>query len=166
MVFSLFWWLGYASAFESPTLEERANGESISQPNYGPLNDIAPMLLTLNSCAEPWDDLLRAARSLKSGVVQAISIMRTAELPSKPPALGVPGERARAFRSGQKGITICVARGRGIHRSAHCGDRASRTKPIWLRRLEFHEPPGARIVDEAHVSLECQTKSGRIKRFS
>src|SRR5258707_8724467 len=53
----------------------------------GALNNIAAHRINAKLIAEHWDDLLRLAGSLKLGVVQAISIMRTLQISDRPTRL-------------------------------------------------------------------------------
>ena len=55
--------------------------------DYGPLNDIAAHRINAKLIAEHWNDLLRLAGSLKLGVVQATSIMRTLQIGDGPTRL-------------------------------------------------------------------------------
>ena len=55
--------------------------------DYGPLNDIAAHRINAKLIAEHWNDLLRLAGSLKLGVVQATSIMRTLQIGDRPTRL-------------------------------------------------------------------------------
>jgi TnpA family transposase len=58
-----------------------------SSADYGPLNAIARHRINTKLIAEHWDDLLRLAGSLKLGVVQATSIMRTLQISERPTKL-------------------------------------------------------------------------------
>jgi hypothetical protein len=58
-----------------------------SSADYGPLNGIARHRVNLNLIRENWDDLLRLAGSLKLGLVQATSIMRTLRIDDRPTRL-------------------------------------------------------------------------------
>lgn len=55
--------------------------------DYGPLNSVAHHRINLNLIKENWEDLLRLAGSLKLGVVQATSIMRTLRIDDRPTRL-------------------------------------------------------------------------------
>jgi hypothetical protein len=55
--------------------------------DYGPLNRIACHRVNTNLIRENWDDLLRLAGSLKLGLVQATSIMRTLRIDDRPTRL-------------------------------------------------------------------------------
>jgi hypothetical protein len=59
--------------------------------DYGPLNGIARHRINLNPIRENWDDLLRLAGSLKLGLVQATSIMRTLRIDDSPNQAGAIG---------------------------------------------------------------------------
>ena len=55
--------------------------------DYGCLNGIARHRINTKLIAEHWDDLLRLAGSLKLGVVQATSVMRTLQIGDRPTKL-------------------------------------------------------------------------------
>lgn len=55
--------------------------------DYGPLNGIARHRINTRLIAESWEDILRLAGSLKLGVVQAMSVMRTLQIGDKPTKL-------------------------------------------------------------------------------
>jgi len=53
----------------------------------GPLNRIARHKINMDLTARRWDDLLRLAGSLKLGLVQATSMMRTLQVGDRPTRL-------------------------------------------------------------------------------
>lgn len=55
--------------------------------DYGALNGIARHRINTRLLKEDWDDMLRLAGSLKLGVVQATSIMRTLQISDRPTKL-------------------------------------------------------------------------------
>jgi TnpA family transposase len=55
--------------------------------DYGPLNGIARHKINVELIVRHWDDLLRLAGSLKLGLVQATSIMRTLQVGDRPTRL-------------------------------------------------------------------------------
>jgi TnpA family transposase len=55
--------------------------------DYGCLNGIARHRINAKLIAEHWDDVLRLAGSLKLGVVQATSLMRTLQIGDRPTKL-------------------------------------------------------------------------------
>lgn len=55
--------------------------------NYGPLNEIVRHKINTDLIAQHWDDFLRLAGSLKLGLVQATSIMRTLQVGDRPTKL-------------------------------------------------------------------------------
>jgi TnpA family transposase len=62
-------------------------GESIRQRTTGLLNGIARHRINTKLILENWDDMLRLAGSLKLGVVQAMSVMRTLQIGDRPTKL-------------------------------------------------------------------------------
>jgi TnpA family transposase len=87
VVFGLFWLLGYRF---SPRIADIGGARywRIDQAgDYGLLNGIGRHRINTNLIRENWDDILRLAGSLKLGVVQATSIMRTLRIDDRPTKL-------------------------------------------------------------------------------
>jgi TnpA family transposase len=87
VVFGLFWLLGYRF---SPRLADIGGARFWRidpTADYGTLNGVARHRINLALIREHWDDLLRLAGSLKLGVVQATSIMRTLQIGDRPTKL-------------------------------------------------------------------------------
>ena len=87
VVFWLFWLLGYRF---SPRLADIGGARFWRidpTADYGTLNGVARHRINLALIREHWDDLLRLAGSLKLGVVQATSIMRTLQIGDRPTKL-------------------------------------------------------------------------------
>jgi Tn3 transposase DDE domain len=80
VVFGLFWLLGYRFSPRIADIGGARYWRIDPSADYGPLNDIAAHRINTKLIAEHWDDLLRLAGSLKLGVVQATSIMRTLQI--------------------------------------------------------------------------------------
>jgi TnpA family transposase len=80
VIFGLFWLLGYRFSPRIADIGGARYWRIDSSADYGPLNDIARHRINTKLIAEHWDDLLRLAGSLKLGVVQATSIMRTLQI--------------------------------------------------------------------------------------
>jgi hypothetical protein len=74
-----------ASAQESPIWETPVSGGS--KADYGPLNGVSRHRINTDLIAQHWDDVLRLAGSLKLGLVQATSIMRTLQVGDRPTKL-------------------------------------------------------------------------------
>ena len=77
VVFGLFRLLGYRF---SPRIADMGNSRLWRiDPNadYRPLNGVSRHRINTDLIARHWDDVLRLAGSLKLGLVQATSIMRT-----------------------------------------------------------------------------------------
>jgi len=55
--------------------------------DYGCLNSVARHRINTKLIAEHWDDLLRLSGSLKLGVIQATSVMRTLQIADRPTKL-------------------------------------------------------------------------------
>jgi TnpA family transposase len=87
VVFGLFWLLGYRFSPRIADIGGARYWRIDPSADYGPLNDIAAHRINAKLIAEHWDDLLRLAGSLKLGVVQATSIMRTLQIGDRPTRL-------------------------------------------------------------------------------
>ena len=87
VVFGLFWLLGYRFSPRIADIGGARYWRIDPSADYGPLNDIAAHRINTKLIAEHWDDLLRLAGSLKLGVVQATSIMRTLQIGDRPTRL-------------------------------------------------------------------------------
>ena len=86
-IFRIFHLLGYQF---SPRLADiggarfwRVDGKA----DYGILDELAANRINIKRIAEPWDDLLRLAGSLKLGVVRAAGITRTLQTNDRPTKL-------------------------------------------------------------------------------
>jgi TnpA family transposase len=87
VIFGLFWLLGYQF---SPRLADIGGARSWRiDPfaDYGLLNGIARHKVNTKLIVRHWDDVLRLAGSLKMGLVQATSIMRTLQVGERPTRL-------------------------------------------------------------------------------
>jgi TnpA family transposase len=87
VVFGLFWLLGYRFSPRIADIGGARYWRIDPSADYGPLNKIAAHRINTKLIAEHWDDLLRLAGSLKLGVVQATSIMRTLQISDRPTRL-------------------------------------------------------------------------------
>jgi TnpA family transposase len=87
VVFGLFWLLGYRFSPRIADIGGARYWRIDPSADYGALNNIAAHRINAKLIAEHWDDLLRLAGSLKLGVVQAISIMRTLQISDRPTRL-------------------------------------------------------------------------------
>jgi TnpA family transposase len=87
VVFGLFWLLGYRFSPRMADIGGAHYWRIDPSADYGPLNKIAAHRINAKLIAEHWDDLLRLAGSLKLGVVQATSIMRTLQISDRPTRL-------------------------------------------------------------------------------
>ena len=77
VVFGLFWLLGYRFSPRIADIGGARYWRIELSADYGCLNGIARHRINTKLIAEHWDDLLRLAGSLKLGVVQATSVMRS-----------------------------------------------------------------------------------------
>jgi TnpA family transposase len=88
VVFGLFWLLGYRF---SPRIADIGGARywriDDAAADYGCLNGVARHRINTNLVRDNWDDALRLAGSLKLGVVQATSIMRTLRIDDHPTKL-------------------------------------------------------------------------------
>jgi TnpA family transposase len=87
VVFGLFWLLGYRFSPRIADIGGARYWRIDPSADYGALNNIAAHRINAKLIAEHWDDLLRLAGSLKLGVVQAVSIMRTLQISDRPTRL-------------------------------------------------------------------------------
>jgi len=87
VVFGLFWLLGYRFSPRIADIGGARYWRMDPSADYGCLNGIARHRINTKLIAEHWDDLLRLAGSLKLGVVQATSVMRTLQIGDRPTKL-------------------------------------------------------------------------------
>ena len=87
VVFGLFWLLGYRFCLRIADMGGARYWRIDATANYGILNGIARNRINTQLIAEHWDDMLRLAGSLKLGVVQAMSVMRTLQIGDRPTKL-------------------------------------------------------------------------------
>jgi TnpA family transposase len=93
IVFGLFWLLGYQF---SPRLGESRFWRMDRTADYGALNGLARHHIKLPLISQNWDDMLRAAGSLKMGTVRASEFIRSLQRSGKQSLLGRPlGELGR-----------------------------------------------------------------------
>jgi len=87
VVFGLFWLLGYRFSPRIADVGGTRYWRMDATADYGALNGIARHRIHTRLIKEHWDDMLRLAGSLKLGVVQATSIMRTLQISDHPTKL-------------------------------------------------------------------------------
>ena len=87
VVFGLFWLLSYRFSPRIADIGGARYWRIDPAADYGPLNRIARHRVNTNLIKQNWDDLLRLAGSLKLGLVQATSIMRTLRVGDRPTRL-------------------------------------------------------------------------------
>ena len=87
VVFGLFWLLGYRFCPRIADIGGARYWRMYAGADYGPLNGIARNRINTHLIADHWDDMLRLAGSLKLGVVQAMSVMRTLQIGDRPTKL-------------------------------------------------------------------------------
>jgi len=87
IVFGLFCLLGYRFSPRIADIGGARYWRIDPAADYGCLNGIARHRINTKLIAEHWDDLLRLAGSLKLGVVQATSVMRTLQIGDRPTKL-------------------------------------------------------------------------------
>ncbi len=87
VVFGLFWLLGYRFSPRIADIGGARFWRIDSKADYGLLNKVARHRINLRLIKRHWEDLLRLAASLKLGVVQATSIMRTLQIGDRPTKL-------------------------------------------------------------------------------
>jgi TnpA family transposase len=86
VVFGLFWLLGYRFSPRIADIGGARYWQIDQAADYG-LNGIGRHRINTNLIRENWKDILRLAGSLKLGVVQATSIMRTLRIDDRPTKL-------------------------------------------------------------------------------
>jgi TnpA family transposase len=87
VVFGLFWLLGYRF---SPRIADMGNSRLWRidpKADYSPLNNVSRHRINTELIGQHWDDVLRLTGSLKLGLVQATSIMRTLQVGDRPTTL-------------------------------------------------------------------------------
>ncbi|MDQ2944969.1 MAG: Tn3 family transposase, partial [Acidobacteriota bacterium] len=87
VVFGLFWLLGYRF---SPRIADMGNSRLWRidpKADYSPLNGVSRHRINTELIGQHWDDVLRLTGSLKLGLVQATSIMRTLQVGDRPTKL-------------------------------------------------------------------------------
>jgi len=87
VVFGLFWLLGYRFCPRIADIGGARYWRIDPSADYGSLNGIARHRINTKLIAENWDDMLRLAGSLKHGMVQAASVMKTLRIDDRPTKL-------------------------------------------------------------------------------
>jgi TnpA family transposase len=87
VVFGLFWLLGYRFCPRIADIGGARYWRIDPSADYGLLNGIVNYRINTKLIEENWDDLLRLAGSLKLGMVQAPSIMKTLRIDDRPTKL-------------------------------------------------------------------------------
>jgi TnpA family transposase len=87
VVFGLFWLLGYRFCPRIADIGGARYWRIDPSADYGSLNNIARHRINTKLIEENWDDMLRLAGSLKLGMVQAGSIMKTLRIDDRPTKL-------------------------------------------------------------------------------
>jgi len=87
VVFGLFWLLGYRFSPRIADMGDSRLWRIDSDADYNPLHGVSHHKINTDLIAQHWDDLLRLAGSLKLGLVQATSIMRTLQVGDRPTKL-------------------------------------------------------------------------------
>ena len=87
VVFGLFWLLGFRFCPRIADIGGARYWRIDPSADYGMLNGIARHRINTKLIEENWDDMLRLAGSLKLGMVQAASIMKTLRIDDRPTKL-------------------------------------------------------------------------------
>ncbi len=87
VVFGLFWLLGYRFCPRIADIGGARYWRMDPSADYGSLDGIARHRINTKLIEENWDDVLRLAGSLKLGMVQAASIMKTLRIDDRPTKL-------------------------------------------------------------------------------
>ena len=127
--------------------------------DYGPLNDIAAHRINAKLIAEHWNDLLRLAGSLKLGVVQATSIMRTLQISDSSNKTGASRRRTGPVRQNNSRAHLHrdETKRRRILQQLNKGEDRHK-----LARAVFHGKRGdlrQRYMKDRKISSECSNWS-------
>ncbi len=87
IVFGLFWLLGYQFSPRLADIGSTRFWRIDPDADYGALNTLARHRVKTQLIVDNWDDLLRVAGSLKSGMVSASDLMRTLQVRRRPSTL-------------------------------------------------------------------------------
>lgn len=87
IIFGLFWLLGYQFSPRLADIDGARFWRIDPDADYGPLNDIARHRIKIERIIHHWDDLLRIAGSLKTGVISASELIRSLLQTKRPSAL-------------------------------------------------------------------------------
>ena len=87
VVFGLFWLLGYRFSPRLADIGGARYWRIDPTADYGQLNGVAHHRINTKLIKGNWEDMLRLAGSLKLGVVQATSVMRTLQISDRPTKL-------------------------------------------------------------------------------
>ena len=87
VVFGLFWLLGYRFCPRIADMGGARYWRVDPSAHYGMLNGVARHRIHTKLIEQNWEDMLRLAGSLKLGLVQAVSIMRTLRIDDRPTEL-------------------------------------------------------------------------------
>ena len=99
-VFGLFWLLGYQFSPRLADLGEARLWRMDREADYGALSGVARQRVRTELIAENWDDLLRVAGSLKTGVASAHEMMRVLQRSGRPSTLAkAVGELGRVAKT-------------------------------------------------------------------
>jgi TnpA family transposase len=88
LMFGLFWCLGYQFSPRLAELKEARFWRIDPLAHYGPLNGLARHRINTRLIATHWDDILRAAGSLKVGTVHASTLVQALQRGGRPTTLG------------------------------------------------------------------------------
>jgi TnpA family transposase len=87
VVFGLFWLLGYRFSPRIADMGSSRLWRIDPKADYTPLNGVSRHRINIELIGQHWDDVLRLTGSLKLGLVQATSIMRTLQVGDRPTML-------------------------------------------------------------------------------
>lgn len=88
LLFGLFWCLGYQFSPRLAELKEARFWRMDPTADYGPLNGLARHRINTRLISTHWDDILRAAGSLKVGTVHASTLVQALQRGGRPTTLG------------------------------------------------------------------------------
>lgn len=89
IIFALFWLLGYQFSHRLADIGCARFWRLDPQSDYGPLNDLSLHRVYPERIISHWDDMLRAAGSLKMGTVGALELMRSLFRTKQPSSLAL-----------------------------------------------------------------------------
>jgi Tn3 transposase DDE domain len=140
LVFGLFWLLGYQFSPRLADFGEARFWRMNPKADYGPLNGLARQRINIAQIARNWDDLLRAAGSLKMGNVSASELIRGLQGGGRPSTLGRAIGDDHAAPPRHEGADPLQRRVKSVRLSEDRGS-PSTTLGLWSGEAGWPPPP-------------------------